>query len=273
MDYFPLNWGKPRATGDEHNWLATPGMAGANARHADMSPTCYAPAGPTSHTSSPIVTGTSVVALKYKDGIMMATDCLASYGSLARFRDVERMIPVGNSTVVGASGDISDFQYIQHQLKDLEIDEYETPDGHHLGPENVFGYLHRVMYARRSKMDFLWNTLVVGGLQDGKKYLGCVDMRGVTYSASTIATGYGAYIAQPLLRKAVEGREDTLTEEEARKLINKVMQVLFYRDARSLNKIQVTTVDANGVHISEPYSLPTEWGFAENIRGYGATQN
>jgi 20S proteasome subunit beta 7 len=62
-------------------------------------------------------------------------------------------------------------------------------------------------------------------------------MLGVTYSASTLATGYGAYIAQPLLRKAVEGRENTLTEPEARAILENALRVLFYRDARSINQV------------------------------------
>ena len=44
-------------------------------------------------------------------------------------------------------------------------------------------------------------------------------------------------IAQPLLRKYVEGREDHLTEEQAKQIIQECMKVLFYRDARSLNKV------------------------------------
>ena len=64
-----------------------------------------------------------------------------------------------------------------------------------------------------------------------------VDLLGTTYSASTLATGYGAHIAQPLLRKSVEGREDTLTEEEAFKIIENSMRVLYYRDARTINKV------------------------------------
>ena len=43
--------------------------------------------------------------------------------------------------------------------------------------------------------------------------------------------------AQPLLRKAVEGKEDTLTREEAEKILIECMKVLYYRDARSLNKV------------------------------------
>ena len=44
---------------------------------------------------------------------------VASYGSLARYKDVQRLHPVGTSTVVGAGGDLSDFQYIQHILEDI----------------------------------------------------------------------------------------------------------------------------------------------------------
>lgn len=66
-----------------------------------------------------------------------------------------------------------------------------------------------------------------------------VDLLGTTYTASTLATGYGAYIAQPLLRKAVEGREDELTEEEAVAILEQSLRVLYYRDARSLNKVLV----------------------------------
>ena len=69
------------------------------------------------------------------------------------------------------------------------------------------------------------------------RFLAYVDLLGTTYTASTIATGYGAYIALPLLRTAVEGRENDLTEEEARKILEDSMRVLFYRDARSLDKV------------------------------------
>lgn len=41
------------------------------------------------------------------------------------------------------------------------------------------------------------------------------------------------------MRKAVEGRETTLTEAEATEIIETCMKVLFYRDARSLNKVRV----------------------------------
>lgn len=185
------------------------------------------------------------------------TGTLASYGSLARFKDVQRLHAVGNHTVLGASGDMSDFQYIRSLLDDLVIEEFTEQDEHTLGPAEIHEYLSQLMYARRSKMNPLWNSLVVGGYKNGKKcfdsnflvlhsmteesivhcrFLAYVDLLGTTYSASTIATGYGSYIAQPLLRKAVEGREDALTEREAQTILEQSLLVLFYRDARSLDK-------------------------------------
>lgn len=74
-------------------------------------------------------------------------------------------------------------------------------------------------------------------------FLGAVNLLGTTWQSSTIATGYGAYIAQPLLRKAVEGKEDSLTEAEAVKILDDCVRVLFYRDARSLNRVWCFSYD------------------------------
>lgn len=75
--------------------------------------------GPRTHTQQPAVTGTSVLGIKYKDGVMLAADTLASYGRLSKYRDTTRLVGVGQHTVVGAGGDISDFQHIQHVLTSL----------------------------------------------------------------------------------------------------------------------------------------------------------
>jgi len=165
---------------------------------------------------------------------------------------------------------MSDFQQLQHMLDTLVIQERTAEDGHSLGPTEIYEYLSQVMYARRSKMNPLWNALVLAGRKKGENFLGFVDLLGTTYSSATIATGYGSMIAQPLLRKAVEGREHLITEAEAREILLISLRVLFYRDARSLNKFQIGVVDDNGVRIGEAESVKTEWNFAEGIRGYGA---
>ncbi|KAL6634641.1 hypothetical protein ACP70R_027312 [Stipagrostis hirtigluma subsp. patula] len=75
--------------------------------------------GETQRTQYPYVTGTSVIALKYKDGVIMACDTGASYGSTLRYKSVERIKAVGKHSLIGASGEFSDFQEILRYLDEL----------------------------------------------------------------------------------------------------------------------------------------------------------
>jgi 20S proteasome subunit beta 7 len=215
---------------------------------------------PSKKTLNPVVTGTSILALKYQDGIMMMADTLASYGSLARFRDVRRIQPLGKYTIIGGTGEYSDFQYIIKILEEL-VNEHEiTDEDIHLSPSSIHSYLTRVMYQRRNKFDPLWNSIVIGGFYKQKSFLGLCDLRGTSYQDETIATGFGDYIARPLMRKHFK---ENMTFIEANSLLETCMRVLFYRDARSLNRIQRAIVTSKGIEISEPYELDTDWKIGE----------
>ncbi|KAG0246291.1 nucleophile aminohydrolase [Mortierella sp. GBAus27b] len=276
MDHFPTNWGNPRSDDvDSYNTFPISSHVG-KVPHSVTQIAGYghghAAGHPNSHTLQPVVTGTSVLGIKYKDGVMMAADNLASYGSLARFRDVERLHKVADFTVLGASGDMSDYQYVQHLLDTQMIKEYNADDGHTLATPNIYEYLWRVMYNRRSKMNPLWNTFVIGGVDKGESFLGAIDLKGTPYKGPSIATGFGSHLAQPILRKELEtrGGENNVTEEQAVEILKKCMKVLWYRDARSMNKFQLAKITSTGITISESMTVETEWAFAEKIRGYGA---
>jgi 20S proteasome subunit beta 7 len=53
-------------------------------------------------------------------------------------------------------------------------------DGNSLGPKEIHSYLTRVMYNRRNKFDPLWNTLLLGGVKKGQKFLGMVSISYIT---------------------------------------------------------------------------------------------
>lgn len=142
-------------------------------------------------------------------------------------------------------------------------------DGNSLGPKEVHSYLTRVMYNRRNKFNPLWNSLVLGGVKNGQKYLGTVtlnsltffvmmlwqvisiwgiwlvfmimnliqvSMIGVHFEDNHVATGFGNHLARPILRD--EWHED-LSFEDGVKLLEKCMRVLLYRDRSAVNKLQV----------------------------------
>jgi 20S proteasome subunit beta 7 len=211
------------------------------------------------HTLDPIVTGTSVLGIKYNDGVMLASDTLGSYGSLARFMNIERLKTVGEYTIIGASGEISDFQYIMHMLHELIDEDFVIDDDSVRTPKEIFQYLSRVLYGRRNKFDPLYNAIVVGGYKDDKGFLGYIDLVGTHFEDDVIATGYGAYLAIPLLRKHYESKKGNITEQEARAILEESMRVLYYRDCKTINRMQLAIANKDGVKISEPYSLDTKW--------------
>ncbi|NXC04622.1 PSB4 protein, partial [Orthonyx spaldingii] len=213
---------------------------------------------------SPMVTGTSVLGLKFGGGVMLAADTVGSYGSLARFRGISRLLRVNGSTALGASGDVADFQHLRQLLEQMVIDEELLGDGHSYSPRALHSWLTRVLYNRRSKINPLWNSIVIGGVYGGESFLGYVDMLGVAYEAPSLATGFGAYLAQPLLRAALE-REQLPTREEARELLERCLRVLYYRDARSFNRYELAVVTEKGVELEGPLTLEANWDIAHLV--------
>jgi len=263
--------------------------------------------GPKKRTTDPIVTGTSVLAIKYKDGVMMMSDTLASYGSMARFCNLERIRKVNNTTIIGAGGEYSDFQTIMKYLEEANIRDFCEDDGSVMTAKEVYHYMSRIMYNCRSRVNPLWNQVIIGGILPQEKqvkekekekdkekkkevkskegsgagagagpvtsgdkdekelshiFLGTVDMYGSTYEDNILATGYGKYIAVPLLRKSWR---PSLTEDEAKQLLEDCMRILFYRDCRTINKFHLARITKDGPSISKPYSLSTQWEFSRFI--------
>ncbi len=58
---------------------------------------------------------------------------------------------VNDCTIIGASGELSDFQYILKLLEELTDEDFCMDDGLTLTPKEVHSYLCRVLYNRRNK--------------------------------------------------------------------------------------------------------------------------
>lgn len=208
----------------------------------------------------------------------MAADTMGSYGSMMKLSDLQRIFKVGDDVVVGISGDVSDFQYLQRILDELVVEESYDCDKLHLKANQVHEYLTRVMYSRRSKMNPLWNAILVSGFDDkGDSFLKYVDLLGVAYGSPCLATGFGTHLAIPLLRKKVENEEDVkkLTKDDAIKTVKECMKVLYYRDARSWKNYTLCVVEKSTSSIQIETGVKVEnmqWGFAKDIAGYGIPQ-
>lgn len=213
------------------------------------------------HTTSPIVTGASVLGVKYIDGVLLVTDTLASYGSLAKFTGVSKFRKITDSTIIGASGEYSDFQHIGDALVEMADREITQNDGELTSPKSWNAYLCRLMHNRRNKMNPLLNQIVLGGFdkKTGQSFLSYVDLYGTTYSDDFIATGYGAHLAIPILR---ERATPEMSLEDAVELLRHCMRILFYRDCRTTDVIQLARVTVDGVEISNVEKIDSKWDYS-----------
>lgn len=62
-----------------------------------------------------------------------------------------------------------------------------------------------------------------------------------------------------------------ITREQAVQAVKECLKVLFYRDARSLDKFSIAVITKEGgVDLKEDEKLEGQsWAFADKIRGYG----
>jgi len=221
-----------------------------------MAPGTYA-VSPAEHTLNPVVTGSTTIGVKYNGGILVAADTLVSYGNYAKFKGVSRLKQVGKYTILGSTGEYSDFQHLGDLVDELDLEDFLQDDGCYMGPRQYASYIGRVMYNRRSKFNPLFNQFVIAGQKGAEKpYLAYVDHQGTFYEEDFIATGFGLHLAIPLLRNEWK---PTITKEEAVALIEKCLRVCFYRDCKAYNRIQIACVDESGTSIGEPKKLDDFW--------------
>jgi 20S proteasome subunit beta 7 len=152
-------------------------------------------------------------------------------------------------------------QYLDRLLNSLDTEEAYGSSGHTLNAKNLHTYLSKVFYKRRSDFNPLWNQVLVAGLDgENKPFLASADLLGTTFSAPSLATGFGAHLAQPLLRKVAPDEEAAakLSKEEALTAVKESMKVLFYRDARSLDKYSIAVVTKEGIELKEDEKLENQ---------------
>ncbi|KAF6001211.1 hypothetical protein CCYA_CCYA16G4093 [Cyanidiococcus yangmingshanensis] len=212
-------------------------------------------------TTEPIVTGSSVLGVQCADGVVLACDTLASYGSLARFQRVTRFHQPAAGVVIAGGGEYSDLQQLFRITDNVYRQEFCHEDGWELTPRALHQYLSRLLYARRSRLDPLYNTVAVAGKG---RFLGMVDMYGTAIETNLVATGIGTLLALPLLRKRWH---EGLTMDDGLACLEDCLRVLYYRDCRALRTIQVAKVSDSGeTFISEPYDLGNlQWKVAHAV--------
>ena len=141
--------------------------------------------------------GTSVFALRYKDGVMIGADTGISYGSMRKHKNTSRMAKLGEEGIFACSGEMADFQNFEKLLNNkYEEDLIENDGACFLHPKDYFNWIARSQYQKRLKADPLFVTVVVGGInkKTNEVFLGTSDFHGTKIeNQDFVATGLGLH--------------------------------------------------------------------------------
>ena len=210
--------------------------------------------------------GSTAVAFKYKNGVLLFTDNGASYGRLA-CTNVTKIFKLTESCAVAFSGQIADIQFVKNFIVN-EIVNDPLP----IDPQGIHKLLQRLIYSKRSKLEILDISVVVCGVNKKEntlldntdiqgRFLGAINSKGNFWFDNSAATGIASHIILPILR---EYNVENLSKEEAIKFAEETFRVLLYKDCRASNSLHISICEENNVEILRPYKISTNWEISIN---------
>jgi len=155
---------------------------------------------PTSQEQYPVAT--TVVALTYRDGLVMAGDRRATMGHAIVGREMEKVYPADAFTAIGVAGTAGPALDLV-RLYQLELEHYEKVEGTALSLE---GKANRLGAMLRGRLGLAMRGLavlpVLGGFEAGHARIFSFDITGGHYQERDYtAAGSGAVFAKGSLKK------------------------------------------------------------------------
>lgn len=192
---------------------------------------------------APIDMGTTLVAIKYNEGVVVAADSRTSVSGYVSNRFAHKITPVSDSCVLCRSGSAADTQQIAWITR-LELLDRQHRHGMkatvsqvaHLIRASVYGGSDSVSlliagYDEDQKAGSIWSVAPSGALLEE-------DVYAVSGSGSTYIIGHLDHI--------LFDREEPLNESEAVNCCKKAIELAMSRDGSSGGLVRIVVLNAKG---------------------------
>ncbi|MGQ4870560.1 MAG: proteasome subunit beta [Candidatus Thorarchaeota archaeon] len=186
-------------------------------------------------------TGATVVGIKCKDGAVVATDSLISWGTMILSDKGIKAFKLTDRIILASAGLTSDYQMLVNRLQ-AQIKLYELHNKKSISVKALAKMVANTLYARR--MMPLYIQTVIVGVDEGGPALYTLDMGGSLIPDEFTAAGTGTQTAYGVLER--EFKKD-LTVKQAEEIAIAAVRAGMTRDAQSGGRIHVMTVTADGV--------------------------
>ena len=183
----------------------------------------------------------TVVGLKSRDGVVMATDRRLSYGNIVLSRAAKKIFVVDERAAVAFAGLYGDVSGLVRFLQ-ADISAYKLIANAPVTIRSIARRLSVLMYSYKW-FPFFVETLVGGVESDGTPRLYVLDPLGSILEEDYTAVGSGATIAFGFLEN---NYSNNVTVEEAEKIALSAVRTAIGRDIGSGDGIDIVTITRNG---------------------------
>jgi len=194
-----------------------------------------------------IKTGTTTVAIKIKDGVVVGTESQATAGYFVATKQAQKLFKINDFCAATISGGVADCQYVVNQaiaLSNLKtVEEEKIPE-----PKYVANTVRNLLYQGRS---YFLTLMIIAGYseKEGKGMLYGIDLLGTLYEEEKfISFGSGSPYSLGVLE--TEWKEN-MTAPEGLKLVEKAITSSRARDAGSGYKLQLATIKKDGFKLKK----------------------
>lgn len=200
-----------------------------------------------------LLKGTTTVGIKFRDGVIIASDKRATSGTFVASKSAVKTIQLTDYAVATISGLVADGQYLVNQVRVMA-------ELYHLDmerPLNIGGMAKLLsILLRNYRPYFLMAQLIVGGIDQDGSHLFNVDFFGTITEEEYLATGSGSPVAISVIE---ENYSPNLDGESALRLVVSGMIAALSRDSATGDGIDIVIVDGKGVHFLSKEEISKLW--------------
>jgi 20S proteasome subunit beta 2 len=190
-------------------------------------------------------TGTTIVGMCYKDGVVMGADSRATAGNIIADKQCMKVHKLTDSIYACGAGTAADLDQVTKMLSaNLRLNELNT------------GKKARVITAMRHAkqhlfkyMGYIGAYLLIGGVDAVGPHLYDVSANGTTMAKAYASDGSGSYAAISVLERDFK---QGMSEADAKELVQRALEAGMHGDNASGNSLNLVVITIEGAKFEGP---------------------
>lgn len=181
---------------------------------------------------------TTIVGIKTKEGVVLASDKRASKGFFIGSKIVQKISKIDDTLAIAIAGQLSDAEHLI-KVATAERKLMELRRGFPLSVRESSRLIANLAYSGLKNYQPYYVELLVAGVDSKGAHVNVADMSGAITNEAYAASGSGAPIAYGVLESLYDS---TMTNEAAKEVAKKAVLAAMERDPGSGNGVDVLVI-------------------------------